>query len=108
MNMDKPILKYHVPDSSRMNLDGQCQDSANRLKSLIKEYFSNCNYGCILISEVSPTKDTFATLVMVECKDTERMKIFTVNKSLKEINEADISCLASNKYKIGLTTIELA
>jgi hypothetical protein len=106
--MDKPILKSQAPDSSRMNLDGHCQDSTNRLKCLIKEHFDNCNYGCILISEVCPTTDTIATLVMVECKNTERMKIFTIKKSLKEVSEADISCLAATNYEIGLTTIEIA
>ena len=99
-------LKYAKKEHSNLVETTTCRKGISLLKSKLRDMLSLKNSQCLLINAIS-IDNCDTTIIMIECYQTIKMKIYSINKHPSYISEEDIKLLEQKHYRPCVKKISL-
>jgi hypothetical protein len=98
------MVEIQYSDSNQAQPVNSCQDALGRLKTSLRKHLNIDDERCLLVKGTC-SGDVVETIIMIECCDTEKMKMYKVPKHPQDITQEDIKELMDNPCKFKASPI---
>ena len=106
--MKESLLKY---DGSTTPTNPEqlyrCEQSVARIKGWVKDYLKLDENRCLLVSVCGECDDKAETMIMINCKDSERMRSYKINKPPQSVQQEDIPQMFAKECKFDVKKVGL-
>ncbi len=104
--MENIFLKHTEKELMAPSNEQTCQDKICFLKSEVRKIMGVKEDLCVLINAVN-IGNCVKTIVMIECRQSEKMKTYSIDKHPSDIKEEDILVLEYRHYRPSIHSISL-
>lgn len=98
------MVELQYSDSNTPTSVDSCQEALGRLKSNVRQQLNISDERCLLVRGTC-SGDAIETIIMIECCDTDKMKMYKVSKHPQDITLQDIKALVENPCTLKASPI---